>query len=84
MLSDMLEINSDTPCIIAIDGVAGSGKTTLALNLLKDLPSVEVVHMDDLYDGWEDPLSQKLKDRVLTQILEPFSNNLPVKYQCFN
>jgi uridine kinase len=84
LLSDMLEINSDTPCIIAIDGVAGSGKTTLALNLLKDLPSVQVVHMDDLYDGWEDPLSQKLKDRVLTQILEPFSSNLPVKYQCFN
>jgi uridine kinase len=54
--------------IITIDGVAGAGKTTLAKKLTSEFEgrhSVQVIHMDDLYDGWENPfgkaLSQKLK-----------------------
>lgn len=37
--------------LVLIDGPAGSGKTTLAAQLEVALPS-EVVHMDDLYEGW--------------------------------
>jgi|SRR5690625_3693702 len=38
--------------VIAIDGPAGSGKTTLALRAVDAVP-VQLVHMDDLYPGWD-------------------------------
>ena len=84
LLSELREIKSDEPFIIAIDGAAGSGKTTLAQKLLKDLSDVQVIHMDDLYEGWSDPLSPKLAERVTSQIFQPFMMQLPVNYQCFN
>lgn len=47
---------------MCIDGPAGAGKTTLAEQLIDALPaavhasrptpSTEVIHMDDLYEGW--------------------------------
>lgn len=45
---------------IAVDGPAGSGKTTLAgqvADLASAQGSVTVVHLDDLYDGWRGVLS---------------------------
>ena len=53
--------------IITIDGVAGAGKTTLAhhmSNEYQDRFSVNVVHMDDLYDGWNDPLGAALTTKL--------------------
>lgn len=38
--------------LVCIDGPAGSGKTTLALQVA-DLCVAPVVRMDDLYPGWE-------------------------------
>lgn len=38
--------------LICIDGPAGSGKTTLAAAVAALEPTVRVVHMDDLYEGW--------------------------------
>ena len=41
--------------LLAIDGPAGAGKTTLAAQLEKEFSatgSVRVVHLDDLYSGW--------------------------------
>ena len=54
--------------LLAIDGPAGSGKTTLASKLEKELlPSttVTVIHMDDLYNGWKDALSAELGVKLL-------------------
>ncbi len=67
--------------IIAIDGPAGAGKTTLAHEIFLALSpkmSVNVIHMDDLYDGWDnaltDDLTQILKYLVLKhQSQEPAS-----------
>lgn len=38
--------------LIAIDGPAGSGKTTLAAAVAALASGARVVHMDDLYAGW--------------------------------
>jgi uridine kinase len=84
LLQEIKSINNRNITLIAIDGVAGSGKTTLALKLAKDLADVSVVHMDDLYDGWNNPLSQKLTARVMSQLLEPASKQLSVIYQIFD
>ena len=53
--------------ILSIDGVAGAGKTTLAQFMsdeYSDRFTVQVVHMDDLYDGWEDPLGISLSEKL--------------------
>ena len=77
-------LRSSEPAIIAIDGVAGSGKTTLAERLKGDLASCQVVHMDDLYNGWSDPLSKELTQRIITQILTPVKNHQIAKYKKYN
>ena len=84
LLQEINGIENDKTTLIAIDGVAGSGKTTLALKLATELTDSYVVHMDDLYDGWNNPLSQKLTARVISQLLNPISKQMSVSYQVFN
>lgn len=54
--------------LITIDGPAGSGKTTLSdqlAGLIKSRGiSVEIVHLDDVYDGWEKALTSSLSDNL--------------------
>ena len=53
--------------LLAIDGPAGAGKTTLASKLENEYSlhsTVKVIHMDDLYNGWEDGLGQSLTDTL--------------------
>jgi uridine kinase len=57
-------------CLILIDGPAGSGKTTMA-EMLKAELNAQVVHMDDLYHGWEDALTTQTMSRIMTQLLQP-------------
>jgi len=84
LLGAIEKLDSTQSIILAIDGVAGSGKTTLASRLCNDLKSCQVVHMDDLYAGWNDPLSQRLTARVIRELLEPFNQQLPIRYQKFD
>ena len=70
--------------VITIDGPAGSGKTTLAKDLELELDSVHTIHMDDLYEGWNDPLSQRLTAKVIRELLEPFNKQIPIRYQKFD
>ena len=58
------------PQIILVDGPSGSGKTTLALNLQKEL-NCEVIHLDSIYNGWDDALGETLTNR-LTSLVENF------------
>ena len=76
------------PAIIAIDGNAGAGKTTLATEISTKLldtgKSSQIVHMDDLYEGWQNPFTVKLANRVITDVLEPFLQKIQTKYQVFD
>jgi uridine kinase len=54
--------------IIAIDGPAGAGKTTLAEHLSAALSlkyKCATLHMDDLYNGWETPFDHHLTDALI-------------------
>ena len=76
---------SDQP-IIAIDGPAGAGKTTLAstlsLALAKDF-TLTVIHMDDLYAGWDGALGEKLTES-LTWITSSHKVKKDLIYSPFN
>ena len=58
---------------ISIDGPAGSGKTTLARRISEHYEGGQVLtlHMDDLYNGWEDALTSQLTRTLVNQILTP-------------
>ncbi|CAN2205436.1 udk, uridine kinase [Candidatus Nanopelagicaceae bacterium] len=60
-LTDLLA--SPGPHLIAIDGPAGSGKSTLAKDLYlyySATRDVNLLGLDDIYDGWDNALGQKL------------------------
>jgi uridine kinase len=81
---ETLSNTKSIPTIVSIDGVAGSGKTTLAQRIQNDLTEVEIIHMDDLYDGWTNPLSTPLSTRIANQILTPYIDGMPTKYKKYN
>ena len=54
--------------VIAIDGPAGSGKTSLASRISEQLTAIgkssATIHMDDLYHGWIDALGATLTQKI--------------------
>lgn len=71
--------------IIAIDGPAGAGKTTLANRIASSfLGSSIQVHMDDLYEGWENALSPRLTRTLVNQILKPVSQGKSFGYRKYD
>lgn len=77
--------------LVGVDGPAGSGKTTLATRLATAAGeagrSVEVVHMDDLYDGWSALVGDRgrdLADRVDTGLLVPLAAHRPGSYRRYD
>jgi len=72
--------------LIAIDGRAGAGKTTLAASFFDDLSvdkTVEVIHMDDLYDGWDNALSERLT-QTLESIVKSHQSKVAFEIDIFN
>ena len=83
------EVRANTPnCgqtrIVGIDGPAGSGKTTFAGHLAIALNNCPVIHLDDLYDGWNDPLNSELFERMTAQIFSPLKTGVDAKYQKYD
>ena len=72
--------------LIAIDGRAGAGKTTLAASFYEELSvdkTVAVIHMDDLYDGWENALSERLT-QTLESIVKSHQDKVAFEIDIFN
>jgi uridine kinase len=86
ILAEISKISSLSarPILIAIDGPAGSGKTSLANQLASNLKSATTIHMDDLYNGWEDALTATLTRHLEEWVLDPLTQHQSVKYQKFD
>ena len=72
--------------VLAIDGPAGAGKTTLAAHLVKVLSasgSLSVIHMDWIYDGWEGALGTSLTEK-LSAILGSLQKREAIKLDIYN
>lgn len=80
--------NSEPRCsdirIVTIDGPAGSGKTELAMRLEQELENAVVIHMDDLYEGWNKALDPVLFERIRCWVITPLQNGLSVKHPVFD
>jgi hypothetical protein len=68
--------------VVAIDGGAAAGKTTLAATLAERLPGCEVVHTDDLLDGWDDQFG--FWPRLRDDVLEPLAAGRAGRYRRYN
>ena len=72
--------------LIAIDGRAGAGKTTLAAKFFSDLSpnqSVAVIHMDDLYAGWDGALGETFTN-TLKSIVNAYHSHSTIELEIFN
>jgi uridine kinase len=72
--------------LLAIDGPAGAGKTTLAAQLHAEYSvhsTVRTIHMDELYNGWDDALGQSLTD-ALQAITSAHLSGLTQTIKIFN
>ena len=58
---------------MVVDGPAGSGKTTFASRLAAAAGDVQVLHMDDFYEGWSGGLTPDVWERLHEQVLQPLS-----------
>ena len=73
--------------LVAVDGPAGSGKTTLAAALCREaivrgLDTADF-HLDDVYDGWDTDFDE-LATRVISQVLAPLTRAHPARWQRYD
>lgn len=66
--------------LVCIDGPAASGKTTLARELQQQL-TCQVLHMDDLYDGWD---GLEAGCTQLDSVLRPLAGGLTGRYRHYD
>jgi len=72
--------------VIAIDGRAGAGKTTLASDLSLALGvnrTVALLHMDEIYAGWENALGESLT-RTLSKLMDDLAKDSSSTLPIFN
>ena len=76
------EVSRSMPVLVGVDGRSGSGKTDLAGRLCDAVResgrSCSVVHLDDLYPGW-DGLAEALGP-VCAQVVRPLRAGRPGRY----
>jgi len=67
--------------LVSIDGPAGAGKTTLADKVAALAPGARVIHMDDLYEGWD---GLPGVGRQMAGLLRPLADRLPGSYRRYD
>ncbi len=86
-LAQQAEPHLGSTRLVAIDGPAGSGKTTLASQLDGCLKrcglTVATLHLDDLYEGWTG-LARDLETRLLEQVLRPLATGQVARWQRYD
>lgn len=70
------------PVVIAVDGRSGSGKTRFAEALRHTLGDAVVVHLDDIYPGWDGLAATP--QLVTDQVLVPLRRGEPASYRRFD
>ncbi|WP_018155732.1 (d)CMP kinase [Demetria terragena] len=71
-----------TVTIVAIDGPAGSGKTTLATVVADRLDQAPLIHMDDLFPGWDGLAAAPAL--LVAQVLAPIHRGEQPGYRRFD
>ena len=69
--------------LVCIDGPAGSGKTSLAAALQAQLDDAAVLHMDDVYRGWDTDFAE-VQARLRAQVVEPLAHERAARYQRYD
>lgn len=69
--------------LVAVDGPAGSGKTTYAGALARALGSAQVVHSDDFPVPWQEGPGAWFH-AVQAQVLEPLSRGMPGSFDRYD
>lgn len=72
-------------CLVCVDGPSGAGKTTLATHLAatsRDRLRVDVVHLDDVYEGWDG--LPAVADRLDGWLLGPLRAGRPGGYHRYD
>jgi uridine kinase len=88
-LEDLADRLAETPPrlgrtrLVCVDGPAGSGKTTLAAGLHAVLGDSAVVHMDDVYRGWDTDFDE-VHQRLRHQLVEPLREGRTAHYQRYD
>lgn len=67
--------------LIAVDGPAGAGKSTLAAAIFDVFPGCRVVSLDDLYDGWG---GLATLNQQLDTVLDPLAEGRPGSYRRYD
>jgi uridine kinase len=67
--------------LIALDGRSGAGKTWLADRLAAPL-NAPVIHMDDLYPGWDGPA--RAAGALTDWVIEPLARGEPARWRRFD
>ena len=66
--------------LLCVDGPSGSGKTTLG-QVVAELADAPVVHMDDLFEGWD---GLPHVDAQLGALLQPLAQGRPGSYRRYD
>lgn len=80
-LIERIASGSQSP-ILLIDGPAGAGKTTLAQEIQAGTDS-SLLHLDDFYDGWDEPFDENFINRIeraINHLIDPVSQPSFTKY----
>jgi len=67
--------------LVCVDGPSAAGKTDLAARLAAALDNPPLVHMDELYDGW-DGLAEGV--RRLHGLVDALAAGLPARYERYD